>query len=96
MIIWYQNMAFTNLLLCVYPETSRSLNALEERYNSVCQTYTTGAVDNVIACYNYLVSIGNNACGLSGDNVQFCSSGNAQITGSNVSGTGSASSSWYV
>ena len=67
---------------------------LEARYNSVCETYTTANVDDTIACFNYLVSIGNNACGLSGDNIQFCHAGSAQITGSNVSGTGSASSAW--
>ncbi|KAF8838063.1 hypothetical protein BDN67DRAFT_982806 [Paxillus ammoniavirescens] len=65
---------------------------LKKRYTSVCQTYSTGGVDNVIACFNYLNSIGNNACGVSGDNVVFCTAGDAGVSGSNVSGGPSASS----
>ncbi|KAF8841805.1 hypothetical protein BDN67DRAFT_900721 [Paxillus ammoniavirescens] len=61
-------------------------------YTSVCQTYSTAGVDNVIACFNYLNSIGNNACGVSGDCVIFCTAGDADISGSNVSGGPSASS----
>ncbi|KAI0059299.1 hypothetical protein BV25DRAFT_1137433 [Artomyces pyxidatus] len=69
-----------------------SLQARAALYDPVCETYTTADVDNVIACFNYLESIGGNACTVDGDNVQFCYSGDAQVTGSNISGTGSASS----
>jgi len=74
--------------------TTPTINGRElfPRYTSVCETYTTADVDDTIACFNYLQAIGSNNCGVSGDNVQFCYSGNAQITGSNISGTGSASS----
>lgn len=64
-------------------------------YNSVCETYTTAGVDNVIACFNYLQAIGGNACGVGSDSSQFCYAGDAEITGTNVSGTSSASSLWY-
>lgn len=80
--------------LTVHAEGRSTLEARSALYNNVCQTYTTANVDNVIACFNYLQSIGGNACTVNGDNVQFCYSGNAQVTGSNISGTGSASSRW--
>ncbi|KAJ3719155.1 hypothetical protein C8R42DRAFT_643442 [Lentinula raphanica] len=53
-------------------------------YTDNCQTYSTANVDDVIACFNYLENIGSNTCGFSGDNVQFCYAGTAQITGSNI------------
>ncbi|TFK65679.1 hypothetical protein BDN72DRAFT_900512 [Pluteus cervinus] len=70
----------------------REVFSRSAKYNSVCETYTTGNVDGVIACYDYLHSIGGNSCGVNGDKVRFCSSGDAQVTGSNISGTGSAAS----
>ncbi|KAH9475647.1 hypothetical protein JR316_0011202 [Psilocybe cubensis] len=56
-------------------------------------TFTTGDVDNTIACFNYLVSIGNNACVVSADNVEFCRAGDASIGGSNLHQTSGAASS---
>ncbi|KAI0059297.1 hypothetical protein BV25DRAFT_1918544 [Artomyces pyxidatus] len=69
-----------------------SLQARAALYSPVCQTYSTGDVDDVIACFNYLEAIGGNACTVDGDNVQFCYAGDAQVTGSNESGYPSASS----
>ncbi|KAF9223917.1 hypothetical protein BS17DRAFT_125633 [Gyrodon lividus] len=66
---------------------------LKKRYNNACQTYSTGGVNNVIACFNYLNSIGGNACGVNGYNTVFCKSGDAGVGGSNVSGGSSTSSS---
>ncbi|KAF9223912.1 hypothetical protein BS17DRAFT_767105 [Gyrodon lividus] len=65
---------------------------LKKRYTNICQTYSMGGVDNVIACFNYLNSIGNNACGVNGENVVFCTAGDAGVGGSNISGGPSASS----
>ena len=72
----------------------RKAIARSAEFNNECFTYTTAGVDNVIACFNYLQAIGFHACTVNGDNVQFCYAGDAQVTGSNVSGGPSASSLW--
>ncbi|KAF9531290.1 hypothetical protein CPB83DRAFT_849704 [Crepidotus variabilis] len=82
------------------PQFSSS-SALESRsadFDSHCFTYTTGNIDNTIACYNYLASIGNNACVVPGDNIAFCRVGDVLIGGSNLHQTSGAASSacWDV
>ncbi|KIJ64457.1 hypothetical protein HYDPIDRAFT_40205 [Hydnomerulius pinastri MD-312] len=72
------------------PATKRG--EVEKRYTNVCQTYSTGSVDNVIACFNYLEALGTKACGVNGDNVIMCTAGDAEVSGSNISGGPSASS----
>ncbi|KAI0058211.1 hypothetical protein BV25DRAFT_1841192 [Artomyces pyxidatus] len=69
-----------------------SFQTRDALYNNACETWTLADVDNVIACFNYLESIGGHACTVNGDWVQFCYSGDAQVTGSNESGYPSASS----
>ncbi|KAF8557143.1 hypothetical protein OG21DRAFT_1407725 [Imleria badia] len=66
-------------------------------YTAVCQTYSTAAVNDVIACFNYLVSIGNNACAVTNPDLitWFCESGTAAISGSNTSGQPTVSSTCY-
>jgi hypothetical protein len=83
------NRAHTTDLSVTPPEKRAVL------YDAVCQTYTTADVDNVIACFNYLAKIGGN-CVVHGENVNFCTVGDAAVTGSNTSGENSASSSWYA
>ena len=65
-------------------------------YTAICQTYSTAAVNDVIACFNYLVSIGNNACAVTNPDLVtwFCESGTAAISGSNTSGEPTVSSTW--
>ncbi|KAI0060396.1 hypothetical protein BV25DRAFT_1807463, partial [Artomyces pyxidatus] len=67
---------------------------LEARYTNECFTYTTASVNNVIACFNYLQSIGSNNCGVV-SNIDFCEAGDAQISGSNIAGAGEVSSSCH-
>ncbi|KAI0059302.1 hypothetical protein BV25DRAFT_1779087, partial [Artomyces pyxidatus] len=81
-------LGLTSEELYARPPSLRTRAAL---YSPVCQTYSTGSVDNVIACFNYLEAIGGHACTVA-QNVQFCYAGDAQVMGSNVSGTESASS----
>jgi hypothetical protein len=55
-------------------------------------------VGNIIACYNYLNSIGNNRCGVTGFGepvIEFCFSGGSQVIGQSLSGR-DESSAWYV
>lgn len=72
----------------------REESSLTKRYTNVCQTYSTGSVQNVQACYNYLLALGTTECVVNGDNVVFCTAGDAGIGGSNISGTSSAHSYW--
>ncbi|KAF9523320.1 hypothetical protein CPB83DRAFT_898897 [Crepidotus variabilis] len=78
--------------------SSSSLEARSASYTDNCFTFTTANVDNTIACYNYLVNIGNNACTVPGDNIVFCRAGDAAIGGSNLHQTAGAASSacWDV
>ncbi|KAJ4001235.1 hypothetical protein F5050DRAFT_31301 [Lentinula boryana] len=62
-----------------------------ELFTNECFTYTTANVDDVIACFNYLESIGGNTCGIANTNVQFCFAGTAQISGSSIDGPSAAS-----
>lgn len=80
--------------LLMPPIELREAIARSADYTSMCYTYTTGSVDNVIACFNYLVNIGTHACGVGPGSVQFCYAGDAQVTGTNIYGYPSVSSSW--
>ena len=55
----------------------------------------TGPVDDVIACFNYLVHIGNNKCTIPGDKEQhqMCAAGNATVNGVDVNNP-TTTSSW--
>ncbi|CCM03422.1 uncharacterized protein FIBRA_05553 [Fibroporia radiculosa] len=74
------------------PALTSRITELQKRYDPVCQTYSTGSVDNVIACFNYLKALGTKPCTVNGDNNIMCTAGDAQVGGSNVSGGPSASS----
>ena len=72
------------------------LAARSADYTPECQTYSTGAVNDVIACFNYLVNIGNNACEITNPDLVtwFCEAGTAAISGDNTSGQPTVSSTW--
>ena len=76
-----------------------SAGILERRFDPGCgpseSAYTS--VSNIIACYNFLRSIGGNACvvnGQAGSRSTFCSAGDGKISGTNIR-NGPVSSSWY-
>ncbi|CCM06405.1 uncharacterized protein FIBRA_08666 [Fibroporia radiculosa] len=73
------------------PTLTSRITGLQKRYDNVCQTWSTASVDNVIACFNYLEALGTQACGVT-QNVIMCTAGDAEISGSNISGGPSASS----
>ena len=82
-------------LLTTFTATKQAVaRAISPEFNSECFTYTSGNIENVLSCYYYLQGISSNTCAVNGDNVQFCYAGDAQVTGSNVSGGPSASSLW--
>ena len=51
-------------------------------------------VDDVIACFNYLTSLGHQACVVPLSGVTFCTSGTAQVNGAVYDTSGSATSYW--
>ncbi|MCJ1475074.1 hypothetical protein MMC13_003734 [Lambiella insularis] len=58
-------------------------------FTNACQggEDATAAVDDVIACFNYLQSIGNYDCTvLAGDQPQMCRAGTASVEGASVTG----------
>jgi len=59
---------------------------------ATCETFSVAPLNDVMACFNFLNSIGTHSCSVNGDNALFCHAGQAVITGSNVSGTGNAAS----
>uniref|UniRef100_A0A8H7Y6J1 Uncharacterized protein n=1 Tax=Psilocybe cubensis TaxID=181762 RepID=A0A8H7Y6J1_PSICU len=61
----------------------------------VIATFITADISNTVECYNYLASIPNNAFTVPGDNVVFCTAGDAAIGGSNLHQTAGAASSPY-
>ncbi|CCM03423.1 uncharacterized protein FIBRA_05554 [Fibroporia radiculosa] len=74
------------------PALTSRITELQKRYDPVCQGYSTGSVDNVIACFNYLEALGTTACTVNGDDVIMCTAGDAEVGGSNISGDSSVSS----
>jgi len=52
------------------------------------------AVSDAVACANFLIALGQQACVVNGDNVEFCTAGSCHWFGSNISGGPSASSFW--
>ncbi|CCM03419.1 uncharacterized protein FIBRA_05550 [Fibroporia radiculosa] len=77
------------------PALTSRITELQKRYDNVCQTWSTGSVDNVIACFNYLEALGTQACGVSGgpeSSVIMCTAGDAEVSGVNISNEFSASS----
>ncbi|KAH9480985.1 hypothetical protein JR316_0005503 [Psilocybe cubensis] len=80
-------------LYTMKPPFNSSLNARSANFDAECFTFTTADISNTIACYNYLASIPNNACTVPGDNVVFCTAGDASIGGSNLHQTAGAASS---
>ncbi|KJA18972.1 hypothetical protein HYPSUDRAFT_144281, partial [Hypholoma sublateritium FD-334 SS-4] len=68
---------------------------LTKRVPTTCQNIAgrTVSAANAAACVTFLRNLGTTACGISGDNVNFCQAGDAVIGGSNISGGPSASSS---
>jgi len=50
------------------------------------------AVSDAVACANFLIALGQQACVVNGENVEFCTAGSCHWFGSNISGGPSASS----
>ena len=66
-------------------------------FQPTCGIEDRAAVNDVIACFNYLTSVGNNACVIPRGKSQssFCTSGSAEIVGSATGeATSGESSSW--
>jgi hypothetical protein len=61
--------------------------ALDKRWDPQCgpseSAYTN--VNDIIACYHYLNSLGNTAC-VAGENTVMCRAGQAQVIGSAING----------
>ncbi|KAH9475652.1 hypothetical protein JR316_0011209 [Psilocybe cubensis] len=87
------NLTSKDLYTMKPPTFDLSLTSRSAEYDANCFTFTTADVDNTIACFNYLVSIGNNACTVPADNIAFCRAGDAAIGGSNLHQTSGAASS---
>jgi hypothetical protein len=71
---------------------------LSAQFDARCgpQDEAYGPVSGVIACYNYLNSLGTRNCQVQGSAVvQFCRSGASQAIGQSLTGN-PESSYWYV
>jgi len=80
-----ESIGLTSKMLYEMTSSKTSISKrIEKRYT--CQNWGLVPVANAQACKNYLANIGGQECGISGDNAVFCTSGSAQIGGSNVGG----------
>ncbi|KAF9522969.1 hypothetical protein CPB83DRAFT_911019 [Crepidotus variabilis] len=61
-----------------------SLEARSANFDNRCFTYSTADVGNTIACFNYLVAIGDQTCTVSGHTRLLCNVGDAAIEGVNL------------
>lgn len=83
-----------NQTLTIYPLASRQAYG----YNPSCEDYSTGAVNDAIACMNYLYGLGDTACTVTGPNTVgwFCRAGSVAISGNVMFTQPPVSSTWWV
>jgi hypothetical protein len=63
---------------------ARGAQAVVDSFGGFCETTSTGNVDNIIACFNYLNAFENGQLHLTvqfGSTYHFCSAGDAQVIG---------------
>ncbi|KAH6683353.1 hypothetical protein B0J14DRAFT_632943 [Halenospora varia] len=60
------------------------LNGRAVQFDGRCQTFSTANVNDAMACYNFLNSIGSSSCGTNTANIIMCSTGTVQVSGANL------------
>ncbi|KAL2829795.1 hypothetical protein BDW59DRAFT_34561 [Aspergillus cavernicola] len=83
----------TTLAAPTIPTTNTPL--LSKRFDLTCQDNGGGyrPVGEAQNCVDYLLAKGSTSCTVNGENVNYCEAGDTVISGSNVSGGGSSTSS---
>ncbi|KIJ51549.1 hypothetical protein M422DRAFT_244710 [Sphaerobolus stellatus SS14] len=87
-----ESLGLTSAALFKKSSITAGESLLTKHFDTTCQTFNTVSAANAEACVNFLRALGQQACAVNGDNSLFCTAGDANIFGSNISGGPSASS----